>query len=204
MMLSKKILSLFSLILLISLMCVIVFSWIVSSINPSLPIRSMISEEGVRQFIDGFTSCLSTPLLVWLLVCSIAWGVFIYSGFYDVALCVCKRKSITYRQKHALVIAGIFFVLYCIIITLLTFVPHATLLGVTGELYPSAFMSGLVPLLAFVFVTISLAYGISCGKFCNLEQVYKSFYVGIKMSAPLWPIYIFVMQLYFAIMFVFE
>lgn len=84
----KQVLALSALTLLLMFICVIVFSWIVSSVNPSLPIRSMISEEGVRQFMGGFAYCLASPLLVWLVLCSIAWGTFRYSGFCDAILCV--------------------------------------------------------------------------------------------------------------------
>lgn len=199
----KQVLALSALTLLLMFICVIVFSWIVSSVNPSLPIRSMISEEGVRQFMGGFASSLASPLLVWFVLCSIAWGTFLYSGFCDVILCVYRGRPITYREKHALIIAAIFFIVFFIVIISLTFVPHAVLLGVTGDLYPSAFTAGVVPLVAFMIIVLSLSYGISCGKLGNLYHVYKSLYVGIKMSASLWPIYIFVMQLYFAVMFVF-
>ena len=199
----KQVLALSALTLLLMFICVIVFSWIVSSVNPSLPIRSMISEEGVRQFMGGFAYCLASPLLVWLVLCSIAWGTFRYSCFCDAILCVYRRRPITYREKHALIVSAIFFIVFCIVIISLTFVPHAVLLGVTGELCPSAFTAGAVPLFAFIVIVLSLSYGISCGKLGDLYQVYKSLYVGIKMSASLWPIYIFVMQLYFAVMFVF-
>lgn len=55
---------------------------------------------------------------------------------------------------------------------------------------PSAFTAGAVPLFAFIIIVLSLSYGISCGKLGDLYQVYKSLYVGINMSASLWPIYI--------------
>ncbi len=199
----SKILPLTALALSILLMLVIVFSWIVSSVNPSLPIRSLISGEGIRRFLGGFTACLANPLLVWMLVCSIAWGTFVSSGLLKAIACIFRDVPITYRQKYALVISSVLFVILCIIIFLLTFVPHAVLLGVTGDLFPSAFSSGGVPLLAFVVVVVSLVYGISCGELNDIEQVFRSLYVGIKMSAPLWPLYIFTMQLYFAVMFVF-
>lgn len=176
----KQVLALSALTLLLMFICVIVFSWIVSSVNPSLPIRSMISEEGVRQFMGGFAYCLASPLLVWLVLCSIAWGTFRYSGFCDAILCVYRGRPITYREKHALIISAIFFIVFCIVIISLTFVPHAVLLEVTGELCPSAFTAGAVPLFAFIVIVLSLSYGISCGKLGDLYQVYKTLYVGIK------------------------
>lgn len=67
---------------------------------------------------------------------------------------------------------------------------------------PSAFTAGAVPLFAFIVIVLSLSYGISCGKLGDLYQVYKSLYVGINVSLIMADLY-FVMQLYFAVMFVF-
>lgn len=185
------------------LVFVIVFSWIVSSVSPSLSIRSLISGEGVRWFMGGFTSCLSSPLLVWLLVCSISLGTFVDSGLRDVIRNVYCGKAITYRQRHALVISCVLLILSGIFVLLLAFIPHAVLLGATGRLFPSPFSSGIIPLIAFIVVIVSVSYGISCGKLSDISRVFRSLYVGVKMSAPLWPLYILAMQLYLAIMFVF-
>lgn len=199
----NKLLSIAALALFIMLMFVIVFSWIASSVNSSLPIKSLISEEGVRGFMNGFTSSLANPILVCMIVVSVAWGALIYSGLYKAIGRIYKGCSVTYRQKHALIIAGILLVISFVVIVLLAFIPHAILLGVSGELYPSALFSGLVPLLSFVVVIVSLAYGISCGKLYAIEQIFKSLYFGVTLFAPLFPIYIFSMQLYFAVSFVF-
>ena len=64
----KQVLALSALTLLLMFICVIVFSWIVSSVNPSLPIRSMISEEGVRQFMQVGLLIVGISLLVWLVL----------------------------------------------------------------------------------------------------------------------------------------
>lgn len=199
----SKFLPFAALSLFLLLMFVIVFSWIVSSVSPSLPVRSLISGEGIRRFMGSFTSCLANPVIVWLLVGTVAWGAFVSGGLCKAVVCIYKKRPITYRQRHALLIVGLLLVISLVVIILLAFIPHAALLGTTGELYPSAFSSGLVPLMALVLVIISLAYGISCGELSDIGQVFRSLYVGIKMSAPLWPLYILVMQLYLAITFVF-
>lgn len=199
----SKFLPFTALALAILLILLVVISWIVSSVNPSLPIKSLISAEGLRWFFGGFTSCLASPLLVWILVGSVAWGAFVSSGLRKSIISIYRSVPITYRQKHALVISCGLLVLSCVIIILLALVPHAVLLGVTGKLFPSAFSSGLIPLVAFIVTIVSLSYGIACGEFNDIEQVFMSLYAGIRMSAPLWPIYIFAMQLYFAIVFVF-
>ena len=50
-----------------------------------------------------------------------------------------------------------------VIMLLLTVVPHAILLSVTGELFPSAFSSSLIPSLSFVLIVMSLSYGVASG-----------------------------------------
>lgn len=199
----SKILPIAALTLVLLLFFVIVFSWIVSSISPSSHVHSLISGEGIRWFMGGFTSCLSNPLIVWILVGSIAWGAVIKSGFLKALKQIYCKEKITYRQKHALVISCALFVVSCLLIILLAFIPHAALLGATGSLYPSPFSSGVVPLIAFIVVIVSSVYGISCGELSDIRQVFECLYVGVKMSAPIWPLYIFAMQLYLSIMFVF-
>ena len=89
------------------------------------------------------------------------------------------------------------------IVIMLAFVPHAVLLGVSGNLYPSAFSAAAIPILAFTITFISIIYGIVSGSYDNTNNAVKSLYAGFSALAPLFPIYILAMQLYKTITFVF-
>ncbi|MCD8297994.1 MAG: ABC transporter substrate-binding protein [Prevotella sp.] len=179
-------------------------SWIINAISPSLQVKSILSNEGIRWLCGSFTENLLTPLLAWILLLSIAWGAFTGSGFGSALSSLCKgHRQLSYRQRYALLTVVGELVVFGVIIYLLTFVPHAILLGVTGCLYPSAFTTGLIPMLAFVIVVISVTYGIINGVFVNIEGILGSFYVGIITFVPLLILYLFAVQLYSSIVFVF-
>jgi len=183
-------------------MALILFSCIINVIEPSLPVRSMLSGEGVRWLFGGLVSSLCSPLLVWLVLCSVAWGSFLRSRLYGVLLLVLSHKPVSFRCRHALFTSAALLFAMTIGVVLLAFIPHAELLGVTGELYPSAFSDGLIPLLAFIVTAVSVVYGVVSGELSSVQAVYASLCYGLRKSAPLFPLYILAMQFYGSICFV--
>ena len=193
-------------IIVILALCQIVltlFSWIVSSAMPSLPIKSVLSAEGARWFFGSFVDNMSSPLLVWLVLCAIAYGSFQNSGMKKLFHRKHTHKKISYRQRHAAFMAIALLCIITAIVIMLAFVPHAVLLGVSGNLYPSAFSAAAIPILAFTITFISIIYGIVSGNYDNTNNAVKSLYAGFSAFAPLFPIYILAMQLYKTITFVF-
>ena len=49
-------------------------SWLINAAAPELPVRSLLSSEGIRWFIGSFVANLQRPLLVWIVLCCIAVG----------------------------------------------------------------------------------------------------------------------------------
>lgn len=199
----KKILPFTAVALVILQIASVLFSWIISSVLPSSPVRSLLSGEGIRWFLGNFTDNMSTPLLVWLLLCSMAYGAFVYGGLCGAVLLVLRRLPVTYRQRHALFTAMVSFIVVLVTVFLLAFVPHAVLLGVTGSLFPSAFSVGLIPLLAFSLTFVSVVYGLAVGRFSDAAGVFKSLYAGLYIFAPLLPVYVLAVQLYASVRYVF-
>lgn len=189
-----------AIVLAISQMVIVLFSWIVSSVAPTLSCRSILSGEGLRWFLGSFVDNISSPLLVWLILLAIAYGSCVHSGLKDAFITF--RKS-DYRQRHAVSVSITAAVVILLIFSLLSFVPHAMLLGVSGSLFPSAFSSALIPVLAFVVVVSSIIYGIACGRYLTVKETFKSIYVGYYMFAPVFPIYIMAVQLYYSVCYVF-
>ena len=181
----------------------ILFSWIVTSVFPSLAIKSVLSEEGIRWLFGNITVNISSPLLVWFLLCSMAYGAFSVCGLKDVVGIIIHKGKITYRQRHALCAVIVVLLLCLIVISFLAFKPHAILLGVSGDLFPGPFCSGMIPMFAFIAVIISLVYGILSGKLHNIRTAFRSLYAGILISAPLFPVYFLSRQLLYMTKFVF-
>ena len=61
----------------------IFLSWLITAAAIDLPLRSLLSTEGVRWLFGSFVANQLTPLLVYFITASIAGGVFVHSKFYD-------------------------------------------------------------------------------------------------------------------------
>ena len=145
------------LVLLIAQLALILLSWLLTAAFPELPMRSMLSSEGIRWFFGSFVSNQLSPLLIYFIMAVMAAGACIRSRLYTAlrAMLSNVRSSLTnstnnryrfhYREKAGLRVALVEFIAYVIIMILLTAVPHAILLSVTGQLFPSSFSSSFIP-----------------------------------------------------------
>lgn len=199
----RKLFPTIAIILVIIQVFLVLFSWIVAAVVPSLPLKSLLSGEGIRWFMGSFANNISNQFLVWMLLWAMSYGSFVKSGLGNAIIKLGKGVGLTYRQRHAVYSSIAVFVLSCICIILLAFVPHAILVGVSGNLFPSPFSAAIVPILAFVLMVMSLLYGMLCGTFAGIGDAFNSLCSGIIMSAPLFPIYILAIQLFHSTLFIF-
>ena len=155
-------------------------SWILSAALPMSGIRSMLSGEGIRFFLGHFADLLATPLLVWLLLLAMAYGVVLRSGV------ISGVRS--FRSSRARLIALLFAAAYLAVVLLMALVPHAVLLSASGTLWPSPFSASLVPLTAFGLAMVAAVYGIVAGTITSLADIYESFVDGLRRAAALLPV----------------
>lgn len=181
----------------------ILFSWVAASVAPTLQVKSLLSGEGIRWFFGNFADNLSNRLLVWLLLCTIAYGAYVNSGLGRALTALLHKKPLAYGQRHALIWVLILLVIMALLIVLLAFVPHAVLLGVSGGLFPSAFSAAIVPMAAFIITVLSFTYGMVGGTYASLDKAFDGLYAGIIMFAPLFLIYVLAAQLFYSVSFVF-
>ena len=113
-------------------------------------------------------------------------------------------SPLTYRDKVAMRVSLVFLVLYLIVIALLTLAPHAILLSATGSLFPSAFSRSLVPIVCFGLCLVSLVFGLISGRLHGLADILEALSTGIAQGASLIIIYLFAIQLYESLRFVFN
>ena len=182
----------------------VLFSWLLSA-TMTEGVRSMLSGEGVRWFFGSFVSVLSSQWLVWLLLLSMAYGCLWQSGLLSNFRSSVSRtlSSPSYRQRVALRSAAVVGTLYVIVVMALTAVPHAVLLSATGQLFPSAFSRALVPIIAFGVSLVSAVFGLMSGRFGTLYDVVSSLSYGISKTAPLFVLYVAVIQFLTSLQFVF-
>lgn len=195
-------------------LALILLSWLITAAFPELPIRSLLSSEGVRWFFGSFTANQLTPLLAWFITAAMAVGACVRSRLWA-AFCTKMsgllhrrdstdgRQGLHYRERIGLRLALAEFMVYVIIMLLLTVVPHAILLSVTGELFPSAFSSSLIPSLSFVLIVMSLSYGVASGTVDSVARMHRVLVGGLEFGARIVPAYVIGVQLYMSLLYVF-
>ena len=189
-----------ALVLLLAELVLILLSWILFAIGEE-EVRSLLSSEGIRWFVGGFTTMVSSPLLVWLIILLMAFGAFQKSGLISLTD---ASYQMTYRDKTALRVAIVFLLAYIAVILLLTVIPHAILLSATGALFPSPFSRSIVPLTAFGIALVSMIYGIMSGRLRDIKDILDALSFGISKGAPVFVLYILIIQFVRSMLFVFS
>ena len=187
-----------ALVLVMAELLLVILSWLLSATRME-GVRSLLSSEGVRWFFGSFTAMVASPLLVWLLLALCAWGCLRRSGLWSWS----PASVIPYRDKVAIRVSLVFLILYLVLIALLTLAPHAILLSATGSLFPSAFSRSLVPVVCFGLCLVSLVFGLMSGRLRGLADILDALSTGIAQGAPLIVVYLFAVQLFESLRFVF-
>lgn len=205
---TNRILGILTVVLAVSQVFVVFISWLLNTINTDFSIRSLLSSEGIRWFCRTFVDNLLNPLLVWMILIFVAYGVFKKSGIAGKASDNGDKRNPTpiisnhFQRRHALRVVYAEIVLMIICMCLLVAVPHATLLNATGHLYPSGFSQILIPAMVGTVIICSLTYGIICGTICSLEEMYSSLTFGLEKLNKFIPIYILAIELYHSLVFI--
>ena len=185
------------LVLLVSQLALILLSWLVTAAFPELPMRSVLSSEGIRWFFGSFVSNQLSPLLIYFIMAVMAVGACVRSRLYDALRETLSntRSSLTtssnhqhkvhYREKVGLRIALVEFIVYVIIMVLLTAIPHAILLSVTGQLFPSSFSSSFIPSLSLIIIIMSLTYGVASGTIDSVAKMHKVLVGGLEVGSKI-------------------
>lgn len=164
-------------------------SWLLTAAMPDDFVHSLLSAEGIRWFFGQFATNMASPLLVWLLVGSIAYGTVVRSGI----LCYDHGE---YRQRVAMRLVVFELVVFVAIILLLTLLPHAILLNVMGGLFPSSFSQSILPYGAFAVSVMSISFALMSGRIKGVVGIYELLTSGIPLTAPLFLLYVLGVQLY--------
>lgn len=198
---NNKIFPILALILGIAEITLVLLSWLITAAIPELTIRSLLSSEGVRWFFAHFTENLASPWLVWLLLLSLAYGSLRHSGLLKAIRTI---HTLDYPKRFALRLVAMELFLFIGIILSLTIAPHAVLLSITGDLFPSSFSVSIIPITCFMSCVCSASYGMMSGSLRSLQAVFYCLTIGITYTKPLWLLYILFVQLYCSMTFVFR
>ena len=178
---------------------VVILSWMIKTIFPEFNGRSLLSGEGVRWFLGNFTKNVASNILVWIILLGLSWGAIHSSKIIQVLK---YSHILSYKERLGLQIILIEIMVWFSGIVLLSFVPHATMLSITGELFSSSFSKSIIPLIAFIVLLNSISYGFIVGRFRKGSQIIEALSNGIKQITPYIIIYIIFIQLFYSVKFV--
>ena len=178
---------------------VVILSWMIKTIYPDFNGRSLLSGEGVRWFLGNFTNNVASNILVWIILIGLSWGAIHASHILQVFK---RSHTLSYRERLGFRVVLIEIMIWFIVIVLLSFIPHAAMLSITGQLFPSSFSKSIVPLIAFIALFSSITYGLIIGRLRKGNLIIEALSNGIKQIAPYIIIYIILIQLIYSIKFV--
>ena len=178
---------------------VVILSWMIKTIYPDFNGRSLLSGEGVRWFLGNFTNNVASNILVWIILIGLSWGAIHASHILQVFK---RSHTLSYRERLGFRVVLIEIMIWFTVIALLSFIPHAAMLSITGQLFPSSFSKSIVPLIAFIALFSSITYGLIIGRLRKGNLIIEALSNGIKQIAPYIIIYIILVQLIYSIKFV--
>lgn len=181
-------------------MALVLVSWLLNAARPDIHVHSLLSPEGVRWLFRNLGDILSSELLVWLLLCAMAYGCVRDSRL---ANDLRNLRRLSSRQQFAFMMVFVEVIVIIGVLLLLTVMPHAILLSSTGTLFPSPFSSSIVPVLAISMMVMGITYGVFCQSLPSLSAVYKAMYNGVRYMLPLLPLYMITVLLVNSIVYVF-
>lgn len=209
---NNRVVGIAAVLLIVAEMLTVVLSWLGSALYSDGSIVSLLSSEGVRWFVGSFASIVATPYVVYLILIGMAIGMVKASGVGDAIALILKtlREGKSFKSLAgnpdfhpiAMQISLFTLLLFIIIISLLTFLPHAVLINASGTIVSSSFSRGIIPILCFGVTTSSTVYGIFSSNINTVESFATAFTRGLSAITPLLLLYILTAQLYYSITYV--
>lgn len=187
------------LILALSQIALVLLSWLLTAAMPFASFQSLLSASGIRWFLGNFTLNLANPLLVYIILITIASGSVLSSGLYAAIrdIVVLRDTGVLSSQQWFALRATLGLLLVeIIVVLLLTVLPHAVLLSITGSLFPSSFSAGIIPIFAFILTTVALFYSVLSGKFHTMFEIGQCMCAGGRWLMPVLLLYIFAVMFY--------
>jgi len=129
-----------------------------------------------------------------------AFGSVKFCGILDVPR---KWKAMSFWDRFGVMVALAELLVIVVLTLLLTVLPHAVLLGVTGNLYPSSFSKSLFFIICLSVCLICVSFGVVSSRLRSLEEVCDCLVAGISYTLPLWLIYVLAIELYASLQFIF-
>ena len=149
------------------------------------PWGNLLSGEGVRWYFLYVAESFRSPLMAVVVPVVLLLGALERSGLSDVGRVWWERgtRSLTYRQRTASLVSGIFLLCYGTGLLFLVYGPHSVLRSVTGDVYPSPFIPGIFQNMAAGMVLASLLYAALSNHLRGWKEILSVLYWGMRCHA---------------------
>lgn len=137
-------------------------------------LTSLVSSEGVRWVMRNALPSLNEVAWGEIMLLISILGLLRGSGITRLFLHIIKKQQLTKMERRSLLFSLFALLLYSSILYVVTFSQWNILLGVTGTLENSSFITGLPLLLFFGVLIISLVYGFMYGNYRSATDVVSS------------------------------
>ena len=180
----------------------VLVSWLWSAAVPDSSVNSLLSARGVRWFFGSYVDNEASPILVWLVLLGLAIGSLRSSGSCRAMRQAFLRQGppLTSLQKFAFRSSLVLFLLELAAVAGLTMLPHA----VSGDLFPSSFSVAILPIVAFVCVTVSIFYGLLANHYHSFADIGRGVCSEHRLLVALLLLYVVASQLINSLIYVFE
>lgn len=177
-------------------------SWLGSAMG--LPFRNLFSAEGIRWYYLHVQDAFHSPLWAVSIPLLLMAGAVERSGLAETVRDIVRHgvSVLTYRQRKAFWLALAFLLCYLAGLVLLLAGPHAILRSVTGRLFPSPFLFGLLQTVPLGVILVSLIYAVLSSHLRGLREYLSVLYWGIRQYAMLILILLLGIQLYDSFLYV--
>ena len=172
-----------TLLMVVANIILILASWLLSAAMPTIPMRSLLSPGGIRWYLGTFTVRMANPELIYIIIIAIAWESLSKSNLYSTLFhsFTSQRQELSSQQLFALRTTCGVFLVEIITVLCLILMPHAVLLSITGDIIPSSFSRGFVPILSFMVTSCAILFSLLSGKMHSIYDVGQS-----MTSAGIW------------------
>lgn len=81
-----------------------------------------------------------------------------------------QKYVVSKKEKRALKITGLFALLFIVLLVATVYPENSPLRGPNGQLVPSPFLNGVIPIIMTFFITTAIVYGILAGKIKKFDD----------------------------------
>lgn len=169
----KKWIYAFPVIFSLAIIVVTVISWLGSVYGWQM--NNLISENGLRWFIANFMLNIKQAPWEYIILSSCTISIVKESDILNF-----KRKQIFLKQKRAYMFTVMTAVAIVIFIMAFMFMSGNMVLSAFGTFNNSPLQNGLVPIVLFFVILLSITFGYASGRFANFEEMVKA---GVNLIA---------------------